>query len=111
MLSKLGQLYRESLPSHRIEFYKLKRNMASINLDAITDSNHRYNTYLYNALSHLAQVPELQINIMKYDGICVSTNDVDESVLAFARNKLSELDNVISTCILMGDNYGKEPVN
>lgn len=111
MFSKLGKMYRESLPSHRIKFYQLKRSMAAVNLDAITGTENVNNIYLYNALTHLAQIPELNINIMRYDGLCVSSSCLDESILTFAKNKLDELDNVISTCIFMGDKYGKESIN
>lgn len=67
--------------SQRIQFAEI--NMAQ---EPLT------NEYVYNALSHLAKIPELNINILRYENMRIYPNSarLNIDIVKYAEEKLKE---------------------
>lgn len=70
---------------------KLKIRMADINLSDIKSNGINVNIRLYDALSFLAEIPELNIKLSKFDDLQLKpTDEFDKESYLYVRGKLEE---------------------
>lgn len=97
MFSKLGKMYVNTLPAQIIYIYELRYKMASQIIEYVKLRNKDVNTNLYVAITQLAQIPELDINILNYDYLCsLESNVIDPDAYLYVQGKLSELREIIT---------------
>lgn len=75
---------------------KLRDKLATSCLESCKTSSLNANENIYSALSHLAQVEELKVDLIKYDDLQFNPNDTDFKAYAYAKDKLIELNQLIS---------------
>ena len=91
---------KEVTGAAKLEAYQTHYNMAICSAAAVEESE-RPCYMLYVALSHLAQVPELNIVLGLYDNLLFSTNQqYDKRIVDFIQTKLGELEKLINGIIV-----------
>lgn len=97
------KLLEESPLEKQIRDYRLRKRLAEVCLLDTKRDGAQASVNLYNALSHLACVPELNIDLVKYDHLqyqCYDDDDTfDTEVCILVKSKIKELDIIISELI------------
>lgn len=95
------RLLEKDTPWYKCKTYKLKHNLASIALKE-SGTSEKPNECLFICLSHLAEVPELQVNINMYDNFQLYPKcfEFDKETFLLCREKVKELDELISKIIV-----------
>lgn len=98
------QMLRDGSTDQRLSDYKLRYALADACL-AHFDQEEAGGRDIYSALSHLAMVPELQINMAHYDNLLFVDNGLlNPNVYYVAVGKLHELNALI---LSLGVDYEK----
>lgn len=81
----------------KLEFYKVKYNLALCCLNQAKEHPEVGNVSLYTALSHLVQVPELEINMTVYEHLQFdSSEQLNSDALCYVELKLNRLHDLLS---------------
>ena len=67
MAFSFRKLLNEGTKEKQIRDYKLRLDLCESCLSYMRNGGNKTNKGLYDALSHLAEIPELQINLVEYD--------------------------------------------
>lgn len=86
--------------SEKIRTYERKHLLASIALDE-SGTSPKPNYCLYCAATHLAQVPELEVNALEFERLASYPLDVkfDTEAFVFLRDKCKELKTLTQTLL------------
>lgn len=93
----------------RIRECKLRKRLAELCLHEASRDASNANVCLYNALSHLAEVPECEINIALYNDLYYQYDlEFNKDAYILVKEKLNFLDSFISKLIFEKgiDSYG-----
>ncbi len=78
--------------AEQYEQLKLRYNLATACIENFKDDTEHRGRAIYSALSHLSEVPELEINMAHYDNLLFVNGDIlKPEVFYFAESKLKEL--------------------
>lgn len=92
------QKVRKGTKYEKIERYKVIYNLASICYNDALKNVKVGNVSLYNALSHLVQVPELHINMVIYDHLQFNTKaELDDKAAVYVKSQLEYLNSIINS--------------
>lgn len=87
---------RAGSKQEKLEFRRIKYNLAWCCYNNAQTTKEVGNVCLYDALSHMVQVPELQINLTIYDHLQFNTSAVyDEGAAEYVRLKLAQLEEML----------------
>lgn len=77
--------------------YRMRRNLADLAVRSAKEDGTSANSDLYSALSHLAAVPELEINIAMYDDLQYTPEGTpfNQDAYLLIRQKRKQLDDLI----------------
>lgn len=82
----------------KLHDYKVHQILAASCIDHIKKDGSCSNKCIYDALSHLSQVPVLEINLNAYDRLIYQCNlPFDKDSYLLCKNKLAELEELISS--------------
>ena len=80
----------------KYKFMKLKYTLAETCYQAALHNASSGNVDLYNALSHLAQVPELNVNMVIYDGLQYNSSaKLDRYAIDYVESLLKQLEDLL----------------
>lgn len=90
------EMLKEYTGQKQLEVMQMRRNLVSACLEVLNDSEQP-NNVLFSAISHLAEIPELDINIKYYEYLTqgMFINRIDLDVLKVVKTKLHDLDILI----------------
>lgn len=78
--------------------YRTSLRLAEVCLEHLKSSSNGNDSDVYDALSHLAEVPELEINISGFDRLQYGFDaNFDKDAYLFAREKVKQLESLIKS--------------
>lgn len=96
-MQKFETMLKENSPGYERSVKEMRYKLASACLEEFK-TTHNPGRAVYSALSHLAEIPELEINMAHYDSIMfASSGDVCRSIYYSAKAKLCELEELLQT--------------
>lgn len=104
------RLRYESPEDKRIRECNMRKRLAELCLHEASRNASNANECLYNALSHLAEVPECEINIALYDDLIYQYNlEFNKDACILVKEKLKFLEQFIAKLIFEKgiDSYGR----
>ena len=103
------KMLRDGSEGQKLSEYKLRYALADACLTHFGQEEEAGGRDIYSALSHLARVPELQINMAHYDNLLFVDNGLlNPNVYYVALSKLRELNAII---LSLGVNYERNEYN
>lgn len=92
----------EGTKDRKIRDYQDALHMAKLNFDWLKKETFK-NQYVYNCISHLSGIEELQINLGEYSKFEYSIElELDKEFYLFARDKIKQAEDVIHNLIAEG---------
>lgn len=90
------QKIRKGTKYEKVERYRVIYNLSNCCYDNALKNPTVGNVSLYDALSHLVQVPELNINMVIYDHLQFNTKaELDDKAAAYVKSQLDYLKCII----------------
>ena len=92
MASNFRKLLNEGTKEKQIRDYKLRLQLCESCLAYMRKGGNKNNKGLYDALSHLAEIPELEINLAEYDDYEFTAKglEFDPDFYVLVRNKRND---------------------
>jgi hypothetical protein len=88
--------YNKSPKVQKLYDYRIKYRLADGSLTYCRQSRHP-NVDIYDALSHLSEVSELNVDLLKYHDLQYdNTDNFDKDAYLYARDTLKRLDDIVN---------------